>query len=161
MNNIIDPTVLYEPFNSLALDDLKDQVDNILYNGITIQCCDDKNILLQTDSCIKRGKYKSIYLLKQIVIQNTVYDSQDYILKVRFTQNTPEYWENEQRNFPNQGIIPLNMSEGKRYFLIDGEIKKYFATILPTKIYTLLITENYIVDFIIQEKNDDVFRHSS
>ena len=154
MNNIIDPTVLYEPFNSLALDDLKDQVDNILYNGITIQCCENtnNNILLQAESCIKRGEYKSIYLLKQVVISNTVYDSQNYILKVRFTQNNPEYWENEKQVFPNQGIIPLNMSEGKRYNLIDGEIKKYFATILPTKIYTLLITEKYIVDFIIQEK---------
>ena len=152
MNNIIDPKVVYEPFNGMSLDQLRENVKEILMNGITLKCDNDNDVVLRTDTLVKRGSFKDIYLLDILSIANKVYDSRGYILKVRFTNNTPEYWNNENTIIPNQGVIPMIMSEGKRYSMIDGELKKYFATVLPTKLNVLLITKEYIVDFIIQEK---------
>ena len=152
MNNIIDPKAVYEPFNGMSLDQLRENVKEILMNGITLKCDNDNDVVLRTDTLVKRGSFKDIYLLDILSIANKVYDSRGYILKVRFTNNTPEYWNNENTIIPNQGVIPMIMSEGKRYSMIDGELKKYFATVLPTKLNVLLITKEYIVDFIIQEK---------
>ena len=152
MNNIIDPKVVYEPFNGMSLDQLRENVKEILMNGITLKCDNDNDVVLRADTLVKRGSFKDIYLLDMLSIANKVYDSRGYILKVRFTNNTPEYWNNENTIIPNQGVIPMIMSEGKRYSMIDGELKKYFATVLPTKLNVLLITKEYIVDFIIQEK---------
>ena len=152
MNNIIDPKVVYEPFNGMSLDQLRENVKEILMNGVTLKCDNDNDIVLRADTLVKRGSFKDIYLLDILSIANKVYDSRGYILKVRFTNNTPEYWNNENAIIPNQGVIPMIMSEGKRYSMIDGELKKYFATVLPTKLNVLLITKEYIVDFIIQEK---------
>ena len=150
MNNIIDPNVVYESFNGMSLDQLRENVKEILMNGVTIKC--DNDIVLRADTLAKRGTFKDIYLLNVLSVANKVYDARGYILKVRFTNNTPEYWNNERAIIPNQGVIPMIMSEGKRYSMIDGELKKYFATVLPTKSNVLLITKEYIVDFIIQEK---------
>ena len=152
MNSIIDPKVIYEPFNGMTLDQLRENVEKILMNGVTLKCDNDTNVVLRADTLAKRGSFKDIYLLNILSIANKVYDSRGYILKVRFTNNTPEYWNNEQAIIPNQGVIPMIMSEGKRYSMIDGELKKYLATVLPTKSNILLITREYIVDFIIQEK---------
>ena len=152
MNSIIDPKVIYEPFNGMTLDQLRENVEEILMNGVTLKCDNDTNVVLRADTLAKRGSFKDIYLLNILSIANKVYDSRGYILKVRFTNNTPEYWNNEQAIIPNQGVIPMIMSEGKRYSMIDGELKKYLATVLPTKSNILLITREYIVDFIIQEK---------
>ena len=152
MNSIIDPKVIYEPFNGMPLDQLRENVEEILMNGVTLKCDNDTNVVLRADTLAKRGSFKDIYLLNILSIADKVYDSRGYIMKVRFTNNTPEYWNNEQAIIPNQGVIPMIMSEGKRYSMIDGELKKYFATVLPTKSNILLITREYIVDFIIQEK---------
>ena len=152
MNNFIDPTQVYEPFNNLTIAELKEKVSNILNEGIFIKLYNNDSIVLQTDSLIKEGAYKNIYLLNMVAISDKVYDPSNYILKIRFTDNTDEYFINESMNIPNQGIIPFNMSEGKRYSMLDGEIKKYFADILPTKSNILLKTDKYIVDFIIQER---------
>ena len=152
MNSIIDPKVIYEPFNGMTLDQLRKNVEEILMNGVTLKCDNDNNVVLRADTLAKRGSFKDIYLLNILSIADKIYDSRGYILKVRFTNNTPEYWNNEQAIIPNQGVIPMIMSEGKRYSMIDGELKKYFATVLPTKSNILLITKEYIVDFIIQEK---------
>ena len=155
MSIIIDPESVYEPFNNLSLDQLRAEVGKMLKNGITIRCNDGKDdIILRSVYLVKSGAFKDIYLLDLLSISNTVYNSHDYILKIRFTANTPEYWNNEKSILPNQGIIPIVMSEGKRYEMIDGEIKKYFAEILPTKSHILLNTQNFIVDFIIQERMD-------
>ena len=152
MNSIIDPKVIYEPFNGMTLDQLRENVEKILMNGVTLKCDNDTNVVLRADTLAKRGSFKDIYLLNILSIANKVYDSRGYILKVRFTNNTPEYWNNEQAIIPNQGVIPMIMSEGKRYSMLDGELKKYLATVLPKKSNILLITREYIVDFIIQEK---------
>ena len=152
MNSIIDPKVIYEPFNGMTLDQLRENVEEILMNGVTLKCDNDTNVVLRADTLAKRGSFKDIYLLNILSIADKIYDSRGYILKVRFTNNTPEYWNNEQAIIPNQGVIPMIMSEGKRYSMIDGELKKYLATVLPTKSNILLITREYIVDFIIQEK---------
>ena len=155
MSIIIDPESVYEPFNNLSLDQLRVEVGKMLKNGITIRCNDGKDdIILRSVYLVKSGAFKDIYLLDLLSISNTVYNCRDYILKIRFTANTPEYWNNEKSILPNQGIIPIVMSEGKRYEMIDGEIKKYFAEILPTKSHILLNTQNFIVDFIIQERMD-------
>ena len=155
MSVIIDPEVIYEPFNDLSLDQLRVEVGKMLKNGITIRCNDGKDdVIIRSDYLAKSGAFKDIYLLNLLSISNNVYNSRDYILKIRFTVNTPEYWNNEKSILPNQGVIPIVMSEGKRYEMIDGEIKKYFAEILPTKSHILLNTRNFIVDFIIQERMD-------
>ena len=155
MSIIIDPESVYEPFNNLSLDQLRVEVGKMLKNGITVRCNDGKDdIIIRSNYLAKSGAFKDIYLLDLLSISNTVYNSRDYILKIRFTANTPEYWNNEKSILPNQGIIPIVMSEGKRYEMIDGEIKKYFAEILPTKSHILLNTQNFIVDFIIQERMD-------
>ena len=155
MSIIIDPEAIYEPFNDLSLDQLRVEVGKMLKNGITVRCNDGKDdIIIRSDYLAKSGAFKDIYLLDLLSISNNVYNSRDYILKIRFTANTPEYWNNEKSILPNQGVIPIVMSEGKRYEMIDGEIKKYFAEILPTKSHILLNTQNFIVDFIIQERMD-------
>ena len=155
MSIIIDPESVYEPFNNLSLDQLRVEVGKMLKNGITVRCNDGKDdIIIRSNYLAKSGAFKDIYLLDLLSISNTVYNSRDYILKIRFTANTPKYWNNEKSILPNQGIIPIVMSEGKRYEMIDGEIKKYFAEILPTKSHILLNTQNFIVDFIIQERMD-------
>ena len=155
MSNIIDPEAIYEPFGNLSIDQLRIEVGKMLQYGVTVRCNDGKDdIIMRSDYLGKSGTFKDIYILNLLSIGNVVYDPQNYILKIRFTANTPEYWNNERSVIPNQGVVPIVMSEGKRYEMIDGEIKKYFADILPTKTHILLTTQNFVVDFIIQERMD-------
>ena len=152
MNNIIDPTQVYESFNNLSIAELKEEVTKLLNSGVYVKLPNNESIVLQTDSLVKEGVYKNIYLLNTVAISDKVYDPSNYILKIRYTDNTDQYYANEKMDIPNQGVIPYEMSEGKRYRLLDGEIKKYFAEVLPTSCNILLKTDMYIVDFIIQEK---------
>ena len=152
---ILNPRELYRSFGSLSLDELRQKVGELLSRGITITCGDEP-VHFQTSYLIKSGKFKDIYMLSQISIgegdASRVYEPDDYILKVRFMNNTDEYWSNEGMTFPDRGLIPLEMSEGRRYSLISGEIAQLFARIIPLKSYILMQTHKYVVDFIIQER---------
>ena len=151
--NVIDPNIEYESFNGMSINDLKDNLNNLLSNGVTIYCNDgNDNIVLKTEDIVKRGNFKNIYLLNMVAIGDKVYDPSEYILKIRFSKNTPEYFENNKIDMPIMGTIPFNMAEGKRFDILDGEIKKHFATVLPCKTYILMKTDMFIVDFIIQER---------
>ena len=152
---ILNPRELYRSFGSLSLDELRQKVGELLSRGITVTCGDEP-VHFQTSYLIKSGKFKDIYMLSQISIgegdASRVYEPDDYILKVRFMNNTDEYWSNESMTFPDRGLIPLEMSEGHRYSLISGEIAQLFARIIPLKSYILMQTHKYVVDFIIQER---------
>ena len=151
----LDPREMYRKYGSLSLDELREKVGELLSRGITIKCGDEP-VHFQTSYIIKSGKFKDIYMLNQLTIgegdSSRVYEADDYILKVRFMNNTDEYWTNEGMTFPDRGSIPLEMSEGHRYSLISGEIAKLFARVIPLKSYILMQTYKYVVDFIIQER---------
>ena len=151
----LDPREMYRKYGSLSLDELREKVGELLSHGITIKCGDEP-VHFQTSYIIKSGKFKDIYMLNQLTIgegdSSRVYEADDYILKVRFMNNTDEYWTNEGMTFPDRGSIPLEMSEGHRYSLISGEIAQLFARVIPLKSYILMQTYKYVVDFIIQER---------
>ena len=154
VTSIINPYLVNNELSGISLKDLRDRVDNLLKGGVIITCNNNENdqVAFTTTYRIKSGKFKDIYLLRKVQIGSKMLDPDQYILKVRYSENSTAYQENEQMNIPDQGTIPVEMSEGKRYSLLPGEIKQYFASVVSTNNNILLTTSQYIVDFLVQEK---------
>ena len=154
VTSIINPYLVNNELSGISLKDLRDRIDNLLKGGVIITCNNNENdqVAFTTTYRIKSGKFKDIYLLRKVQIGSKMLDPDQYILKVRYSENSTAYQENEQMNIPDQGTIPVEMSEGKRYSLLPGEIKQYFASVVSTNNNILLTTSQYIVDFLVQEK---------